>query len=172
MDAPIIVLMSEENEYRFLPQDVWQNCEAVTPKLTQISRISEKSLLCNGSMNTWLDAWASDGFSYFDRHAPATMRYAALHSILQNRMQVVASASALRNTWIPPGDEYGKTRLSKIETAKQLDFSKSVSDKTILVSLAHGYSNNLRQKSYLHFGHKKYYGRNQNIVVRSLSFLL
>ena len=34
---------------------------------------------------------------------------------------------------------------------------------------AHGYSNNLRQKSYLHFGHKKYYGRNQNIVVRSLS---
>ena len=38
------------------------------------------------------------GISYFDRHALATMRYAALHSILQNRMQVVASASALRNT--------------------------------------------------------------------------
>ena len=85
------------------------------------------------------------------------MRYAALHSILQNRMQVVASASALRNTWIPPGGEYGKTRSSNIETAKHLDFSKSVSDKTIWVSLAHGCSNNLRQKSYLHFWHKKYY---------------
>ena len=55
----IIFLMSQGNEYRFLPQDVWWNREAVAPKLTQISRISEKSLLCNVSMNTCLDDWAS-----------------------------------------------------------------------------------------------------------------
>ena len=84
----------------------------------------------------------SGGLSYFSGHAPATLRYAALHSILQNRMQVVASASALRNTRIPPGGEYGKTRLSNIETAKQLDFPKSVSDKTIWLSPVHGYSKN------------------------------
>ena len=38
-----------EDSYRFLPQDIRQNCEAVTPKLTRISRVSEKSLLCNVS---------------------------------------------------------------------------------------------------------------------------
>ena len=31
---------------------------------------------------------------------------------------------------------------------------------------AHGYSNNLRQKSYLHFGHKKYYGHSYIFHVR------
>mgnify|MGYP001668404708 len=41
-----------------------------------------------------------------------------------------------------PEGEYGKTRLSNIETAKQLDFSKSVSDKTIWVSELRGYSKN------------------------------
>ena len=101
-------------------------------KLTQIVRFSEKSLLCNVSMKYVSGRLSlSGGLSYFSGHAPATLRYAALHSILQNRMQVVSSASALRNTWISPEGEYGKTRLSNIETAKQLDFSKSVSDKTI-----------------------------------------
>ena len=47
--------LSMEDSYRFLPQDIRQNCEAVTPKLTRISRVSEKSLLCNVSMNTCLD---------------------------------------------------------------------------------------------------------------------
>ena len=51
--------MFQENKYRFLPQSVYGCREAVTPKLTQISRISEKSLLCNVSMNTCLDAQAS-----------------------------------------------------------------------------------------------------------------
>ena len=41
--------LSMEDSYRFLPQDIRQNCEAVTPKLTRISRVSEKSLLCNVS---------------------------------------------------------------------------------------------------------------------------
>ena len=41
-----------------------------------------------------------------------------------------------------PEGEYGKTRLSNIETAKQLDFSKSVSDKTIWGSELRGYSKN------------------------------
>ncbi|RHP86596.1 hypothetical protein DXA20_06620 [Roseburia sp. AM59-24XD] len=34
----------------------------------------------------------------------------------------------------PPRGEYGRMRLSKIKAAKQLDFSKSVSDKTIFQS--------------------------------------
>ena len=51
--------MFQENKYRFLPRSVCRYREAVTPKLTQISRISEKSLLCNVSMNTCLDDRAS-----------------------------------------------------------------------------------------------------------------
>ena len=47
--------LSMEDSYRFLPQDIRQNFEAVTPKLTRISRVSEKSFLCNVSMNTCLD---------------------------------------------------------------------------------------------------------------------
>ena len=47
--------LSMEDSYRFLPQDIRQNCEAMTSKSTQISRVSEKSLLCNVSMNTCLD---------------------------------------------------------------------------------------------------------------------
>ena len=47
--------LSMEDSYRFLPQDIRQNCETVTLKLTRISRVSEKSLLCNVSMNTCLD---------------------------------------------------------------------------------------------------------------------
>ena len=62
----------------------------------QIVRFSEKSLLCNVSMNTHLDGLSlQGGFSYFSGHAPATLRYAALHSALKNKAQVVASASAL-----------------------------------------------------------------------------
>ena len=65
-------------------------------KLTQIVRFSEKSLLCNVSMNTHLDDLSlSGGFSYFSGHASATLRYATLHSALKNKAQVVASASAL-----------------------------------------------------------------------------
>ena len=41
--------LSMEDSYRFLPQDIRQNCEAMTSKSTQISRVSEKSLLCNVS---------------------------------------------------------------------------------------------------------------------------
>ena len=43
-------------------------------------------------------------------------------------------ASASRNIRIPPWGEYGRMRLSKIKAAKQLEFSKSVSDKTIFKS--------------------------------------
>ena len=96
-------------------------------KLTQIVRFSEKSLLCNVSMNTHLDDLSlSGGLSYFSGHASATLRYAALHSALKNKAQVVASASALWNTWIPPWGEYGKMRSSNIETAKHLDFLKTI----------------------------------------------
>ena len=150
--------MSQRNDYRFLPQDVWYTVKLWHQNWRR--SVGFLKSLCF-AMFRWIRVWTTEppgGISYFDRHAPATLRYAALHSILQNRMQVVASASALRNTWIPPGGAYGKTRSSNIETAKHIDFSKSVSDKTILVSPAHGYSNNLRQKSYLRSGHKKYYG--------------
>ena len=41
--------LSMEDSYRFLPQDIRQNCDTVTLKLTRISRVSEKSLLCNVS---------------------------------------------------------------------------------------------------------------------------
>ena len=48
--------------------------KAVVWKLTQISRLAEKSLLCNVSMNTCLDDHAfRGGLSYFGGHAPATM---------------------------------------------------------------------------------------------------
>ena len=65
-------------------------------KLTQIVRFSEKSLLCNVSMK-YVSGRLSlmDGLSYFSGHALATLRYAALHSTLKNKVQVVASASAL-----------------------------------------------------------------------------
>ena len=81
------------------------------------------------AMFRWMRVWTTEppgGISYFDRHALATMRYAALHSTLKNKVQVVASASALWNIWIPPWGKYGKTRSSNIETAKHLDFSKTV----------------------------------------------
>ena len=96
-------------------------------KLTQIVRFSEKSLLCNVSMK-YVSGRLSlmGGLSYFSGHAFATLRYATLHSTLKNKVQVVASASALWNTWIPPWGEYGKTRSSNIETAKHLDFAKTV----------------------------------------------
>ena len=140
MYMPVIFLMIRIYHYDFCHWSLTV-LEGCVWKLTQIVRFSEKSLLCNVSMKYVSGRLSlSGGLSYFSGHAPATLRYAALHSILQNRMQVVASASALRNIRIPPGGEYGKTRSTNIETAKQLDFSKSVSDKTILVSLACGYS--------------------------------
>ena len=40
----------------------------------------------------------------------------------------------------------GRMRLSKIKAAKQLDFLKSVSDKTILIPPAHGCSKNQGKK--------------------------
>ena len=120
----IIFLMSHGNEYRFLPQDVWWNREAVAPKLTQISRISEKSLLCNVSMNTCLDDHASQVESVFS------------------------------------------TGTLPLQCATQQYIA---SYKTILVLPAHGYSNNPKQKSYLHFGHKKYYGYTWLFVVGSFS---
>ena len=124
--CPIIFLMFGKVHYDFC---IW----SLTArgdwgwKLTQIVRFSEKSLLCNVSMNTHPDGLSlQGGFSYFSGHAPATLRYAALHSTLNNKVQVVASASALWNIWIPPWGEYGKMRSSDIETAKHLDFSKTV----------------------------------------------
>ena len=124
--CPIIFLMFGKVHYDFC---IW----SLTArgdwgwKLTQIVRFSEKSLLCNVSMNTYLDGLSlPGGLSYFSGHAPTTLRYAALHSTLKNKVQVVASASALRNIWIPPWGEYGKIRSSNIETAKHLDFSKTV----------------------------------------------
>ena len=41
------------------------------------------------------------------------------------------------------------TRSSNIETAKHIDFSKSVSDKTILVYTAHGYSK-IQDKNHIY----------------------
>ena len=104
-----------------MPQDIRQNCEAVTP-----SRISEKSLLCNVSMNTCLDDHASQVGSVF---STGTL---PLQCVTQHYI---------------------------------------ASYKTILVLPAHGYSNNPKQKSYLHFGHKKYYMLNRIIVIRRLLVL-
>ena len=51
--------------------------KAVVWKLTQISRLAEKSLLCNVSMNTRLDDCSlTGGLSYFGGHASATMPHA------------------------------------------------------------------------------------------------
>ena len=51
--------------------------KVVVWKLTQISRLAEKSLLCNVSMNTRLDDRSlTGGLSYFGGHAPATMPHA------------------------------------------------------------------------------------------------
>ena len=48
--------------------------KVVVWKLTQISRLAEKSLLCNVSMNTHLNDHAfRGGLSYFGGHAPATL---------------------------------------------------------------------------------------------------
>ena len=139
-------------------------------KLTQISRISEKSLLCNVSMNTCLDDQASlvgSAISAGTLSLHRTTQWCITPHKTWRKHQRVRKCP--RNTWIPPGGEYGKTRSSNIETAKQLDFSKSVSDKTILMSPAHGRSSNQRQKSYRHFEHKKYYGYSNMLHVRSLS---
>ena len=126
MYVPVIFLMIRIYHYDFCHWSLTA-LEGCVWKLTQIVRFSEKSLLCNVSMNTHLDGLSlQGGFSYFSGHAPATLRYAALHSTLKNKVQVVASASALWNIWIPPWGEYGKTRSSHIETAKHLDFSKTV----------------------------------------------
>ena len=111
----------------FLPYRFLKSLGECSWKLTQIVRFSEKSLLCNVSMKYVSGRLSlSGGLSYFSGHASATLRYAALHSALKNKAQVVASASALWNIWIPPGGEYGKNRSSNIETAKHLDFAKTV----------------------------------------------
>ena len=126
MYMPVIFLMIRIYHYDFCHWSLTV-LEGCVWKLTQIVRFSEKSLLCNVSMK-YVSGRLSllGGFSYFSGHAPATLRYAALHSTLNNKVQVVASASALWNIWIPPWGEYGKTRSSNIETAKHLDFLKTV----------------------------------------------
>ena len=126
MYVPVIFLMIRIYHYDFCHWSLTA-LEGCVWKLTQIVRFSEKSLLCNVSMK-YVSGRLSllGGLSYFSGHAPATLRYAALHSTLKNKVQVVASASALWNIWIPPWGEYGKTRSSHIETAKHLDFSKTV----------------------------------------------
>ena len=126
MYMPVIFLMIRIYHYDFCHWSLTV-LEGCVWKLTQIVRFSEKSLLCNVSMK-YVSGRLSllGGFSYFSGHAPATLRYAALHSALKNKAQVVASASALWNTWIPPWGEYGKMRSSNIETTKHLDFLKTV----------------------------------------------
>ena len=126
MYMPVIFLMIRIYHYDFCHWSLTV-LEGCVWKLTQIVRFSEKSLLCNVSMK-YVSGRLSllGGFSYFSGHAPATLRYAALHSTLKNKVQVVASASALWNTWIPPWGEYGKMRSSNIETTKHLDFLKTV----------------------------------------------
>ena len=55
--------------------------EAVIWKLTQVSRLAGKSLLCNVSMNTRLDdRRLPGGLSYFGGHAFATSHYAVVHN--------------------------------------------------------------------------------------------
>ena len=126
MFMPVIFLMIRIYHYDFCHWSLTV-LEGCVWKLTQIVRFSEKSLLCNVSMKCVSGRLSLlGGLSYFSGHAPATLRYAALHSTLNNKAQVVASASALWNTWIPPWGEYGKTRSSNIETAKHLDFPKTV----------------------------------------------
>ena len=126
MYMPVIFLMIRIYHYDFCHWSLTV-LEGCVWKLTQIVRFSEKSLLCNVSMK-YVSGRLSlmGGLSYFSGHAFATLRYATLHSTLKNKVQVVASASALWNTWIPPWGEYGKMRSSNIETAKHLDFLKTV----------------------------------------------
>ena len=146
---PLIFLMFQENEYRFLPQNFPQYREAVTPKLTQISRISEKSLLCNVSMNTCLDDRASRAGSVISVGTLPLRRTTQWCITLQKTQRKHQRVRKCPLKYLnPPWGEYGKTRSSNIETAKHIDFSKSVSDKTILVYTARGYPKNPRQKSY------------------------
>ena len=64
-----------------LPNQALLNPWAVTKKLTQISRISKKTLLCNALMNTHLYVLNPiGGLSCFGRHAPATMHHAVVHN--------------------------------------------------------------------------------------------
>ena len=126
------------------------------------------------AMFRWIRVWTIKPLGWAQLFRWARFRYNALRSTTYHPIKQDASSGERkcpRNTRIPPWGKYGKTRSSNIETAKQLDFSKSVSDKTILMSPAHGRSSNLRQKSYRHFEHKKYYELNPIIDVRILSYL-
>ena len=169
----IIFLMSQGNEYRFWPQDVWWNREAVAPKLTQISRISEKSLLCNVSMNTCLDDWASlvgSAISVGTLPLRRTTQWCITLQKTQRKHQRVRKCPLKYLN--PPWGEYGKTRSSNIETAKQLDFSKSVSDKTIFRSLSTDiqlFQGKIRSTVVKH---KKYYGcfRVHSLAVNGFPF--
>ena len=121
--------------------------KAVVWKLTQISRLAEKSLLCNVSMNTRLDDRSlTGGLSYFGGHAPATMPHATArnapspeYKLLQLIYYISGACTGHKcRRWQVPSKHlnpargmYGKVRSSNIETAKQLDFSQAVSDKTI-----------------------------------------
>ena len=153
----------------FLPYRFLKSLGECSWKLTQIVRFSEKSLLCNVSMKYVSGRLSlSGGLSYFSGHAPATLRYAALHSILQNRMQVVASASALRNTWISPRRRIREDTFIEHRNSKAFRLSEIRKWQDNVGVTSSRLFKKLRQKSYIHYGHKKYYGRNRIIGARSL----
>ena len=106
--------------------------KAVIWKLPQISRIARKSLLCNVSMNTCLDDRASRVGSVISVGTLPLRRTTQWCITLQKTQRKHQRVRKCPLKYLnPPWGEYGKTRSSNIETAKQSDFPQAVSDKAI-----------------------------------------
>ena len=112
----------------------WEECtrKAVSWKLPQISRLAWKSLLCNVSMNTCLDDRASRAGSVISVGTLPLRRTTQWCITLQKTQRKHQRVRKCPLKYLnPPWGEYGKTRSSNIETAKQSDFPQAVSDKAI-----------------------------------------